>query len=56
MLLGIHEGWEIQRSLLTAVCAAAANLSDPTCTGGMKRLNTVLALARKYKPRAAIGN
>ncbi len=56
MLLGIHEGWEIQRSLFTAVCAAAANLSDPTCTGGMKRLNTVLALAKKYKPRAAIGN
>ena len=56
MLLGIHEGWEIQRSLFTAVCAAAANLSDPTCTGGMKRLNTVLALAKKYKPRASIGN
>ena len=55
MLLGIHEGWEIQRSLFTAVCAAAANLSDSTCTGGMKRLNTVLALAKKYKPRPAIG-
>ena len=54
MLLGIHEGWEIQRSLFTAVCAAAANLSDTTCTGGMKKLRSVLALAKKYKLRAPI--
>ncbi len=54
MLMGIHEGWEIQRSLFTAVCAAAANLSDSTCTGGMKNLRSVLALAKKYKPRPPI--
>ena len=54
MLMGIHEGWEIQRSLFTAVCAAAANLSDSTCTGGMKKLRSVLALAKKYKLRAPI--
>ncbi len=54
MLLGIHEGWEIQRSLFTAVCASAANLSDSTCTGGMKNLRSVLALAQKYKPRPPI--
>ena len=54
MLMGIHEGWEIQRSLFTAVCAAAANLSDSTCTGGMKSLRSVLALAKKYKPRPPI--
>jgi len=54
MLLGIHEGWEIQSSLFTAVCAAAANLSDSTCTGGMKNLRSVLALAKKYKPRPPI--
>ena len=54
MLLGIHEGWEIQRSLFTAVCASAANLSDSTCTGGMKNLRSVLALAKKYKPRPPI--
>jgi sugar/nucleoside kinase (ribokinase family) len=51
MLLGLHEGWELQRSLLTAVCAAAASLSDPTCTAGMKPLNAVLDLAKKYRPR-----
>ncbi len=54
MLLGIHEGWEIQRSLFTAICAAAANLSDSTCTGGMKKLRSVLALAKKYKLRPSI--
>ena len=54
MLLGLHEGWELQRCLLTAVCAAAASLSDPTCTTGMKPLNAVLALAKKYRPRPAM--
>jgi len=54
MLLGIHEGWDLQRSLFTGVCAAAANLSDPTCTGGMKRLGTILRLAKKYKQRPSL--
>ena len=54
MLLGIHEGWNLQRSLFTGVCAAAANLSDPTCTGGMKRLGTILRLAKKYKQRPSL--
>ena len=51
MLMGIHEGWDMQRSLLTAVCAAAQNLSDSTCTGGMKSLRTVMGLAKKYNLR-----
>ena len=51
MLMGILEDWDMQRSLLTAVCAAAQNLSDPTCTGGMKSLRTVMGLAKKYKLR-----
>jgi sugar/nucleoside kinase (ribokinase family) len=54
MLLGIHEGWNLQRSLFTGVCAAAANLSNPTCTGGMKRLGTILRLAKKYKQRSSL--
>ncbi len=48
-LLGIHEGWETQRCLETGVCLAAACLTDPTCTGGIKGLNTSLALGKKYK-------
>ena len=50
-LYGLHEGWELQKCLLTAVCAAAASLSDPTCTGGMKPLAVVQALQKKYGVR-----
>ncbi len=48
VLLGLHEGWELQRCLLTGVCIAAASLSDPTCTAGVKSLNQSLALAKKF--------
>lgn len=48
VLLGLHEGWELQRALLTGVCLAAASLSDPTCTAGVKSLKSSLALAKKY--------
>ena len=54
VLLGLHEGWELDKCLQTAVCAAAASLSDPTCTRGMKPLNAVLALGKKYGFRRAL--
>jgi sugar/nucleoside kinase (ribokinase family) len=47
-LYGLHEGWDLQRCLLTGVCIAAASLSDATCTAGVKSLNNSLALARKF--------
>jgi sugar/nucleoside kinase (ribokinase family) len=50
-LFGLHEGWDLGKCLLTGVCAAAASLAHPTCTGGMKDLNSCLALAKKYRPR-----
>jgi sugar/nucleoside kinase (ribokinase family) len=56
MLYGLHEGWEIQHSLKVGVCAAAASLSDPTCTGGIPDLETALALSKKYKPRPNLLN
>jgi sugar/nucleoside kinase (ribokinase family) len=49
-LYGLHEGWDLQKCLFTAVCAAAASLSQATCTGGVKSLVAALALAKKYKP------
>src|SRR5215212_7275678 len=52
-LLGLHEGWELEQCLQTAVCMAAASLSDPTCTGGLKPLNACLALGKKYGYRPA---
>lgn len=54
VLMGLHEGWDIARCLMAAVCVAACSLADPTCTGGVKPLKTALALAKKYKFRAAL--
>jgi sugar/nucleoside kinase (ribokinase family) len=48
VLWGLHEGWELKRCLLTGVCIAAASLSHPTCTAGVKSLSRSLALARKF--------
>ena len=48
VLLGLHEGWELQRCLLTGVCLASASLSHPTCTAGVKSLSSSLALAKKF--------
>jgi sugar/nucleoside kinase (ribokinase family) len=48
VLWGLHEGWELQRALLTGVCLAAASLSDATCTAGVKSLSQALSLARKF--------
>ena len=54
VLLGLHEGWELARSLQTGVCIAAACLADPTCTAGIKPLNGCLALGKKYGFRPSI--
>jgi len=48
VLYGLHEGWDLQRCLLTGVCIASASLADATCTAGVKSLSTSLALARKF--------
>jgi sugar/nucleoside kinase (ribokinase family) len=48
VLYGLHEGWELQRCLLTGCLVAASSLSDPTCTGGIKPLDQVEALKKKY--------
>ena len=48
VLYGLHEGWDLQRCLLTGVCVATASLADATCTAGVKSLNTSLSLAKKF--------
>ncbi len=53
-LLGLHEGWELPRCLLTGVCVAAAALTDATATGGVKSLGSSLALAKKFGFRPAL--
>lgn len=48
VLWGLHEGWDLQRCLLTGVCLATASLSDATCTDGVKSLTHALGLARRF--------
>ncbi len=51
VLLGLHEGWGLQRCLVTAVCVATASLAHATCTGGIKPLKATLNLVRKFRSR-----
>jgi sugar/nucleoside kinase (ribokinase family) len=53
VLLGLHEGWDLPKCLLTGVCVAAASLSHPTCTGGVRSLPAAMKLAKKYGQRAS---
>lgn len=48
VLFGWHEGKPVEEWLRIGVCAAAANLSDETCTGGLRPLAACLALGEKY--------
>lgn len=54
VLLGLHEGWELGRCLQTGVCVAAASLSHPTCTAGVKSLSACLSLGKKFGYRAPL--
>jgi len=38
-LYGLHEAWPVEQRLALAVRAAAASLTDPTCTEGMRPLD-----------------
>jgi sugar/nucleoside kinase (ribokinase family) len=48
VLYGVHEGWSLEKSLLTGTCAATACMSDPTCTDGLRSLDECLALAEAF--------
>ena len=48
ILYGWHEGLPMEESLRYGVCAAAANLSDETCTGGLRPLQDCLGLGERY--------
>jgi sugar/nucleoside kinase (ribokinase family) len=52
VLFGWHDGLPVREQLRYGVCAAAANLSDETCTGGLKSLRDCLALGEQYGYRA----
>jgi sugar/nucleoside kinase (ribokinase family) len=48
VLLAWHEGLPVEQGLRYGVCAAAANLSDETCTRGLRSLKDCLALGEQY--------
>lgn len=53
MLLGLHEGWEIDRALKAAHAAAVASLRHPTCTEGVGELSEALAIVESLESAKA---
>jgi hypothetical protein len=53
VLLGWHDGRPVEEALRYGVCAAAANLADETCTGGIKPLEACLALGEQFGFRSS---
>lgn len=53
VLHGWHEGQSVAEQLRLGVCAAAANLSDETCTGGLRSATECLALGSTHGFRSA---
>jgi len=47
-LFGIHEDWTLEKSLDLGICAAAACLSDPTPSNGLRPLPDLLELSIKF--------
>jgi sugar/nucleoside kinase (ribokinase family) len=52
MLAGIHEGWELHRSLQFATAAGAAALGHPTTTGGLGPVAEIWELLERFPLRS----
>jgi sugar/nucleoside kinase (ribokinase family) len=48
VLMARHQGLSQKEQLQLGVCAAAANLADETCTGGLKSASECLAIGARY--------
>jgi len=48
VLLGWHKGRPVAEQLRYGVCAAAANLSEETCTGGLRPLDDCLEIGKRF--------
>jgi sugar/nucleoside kinase (ribokinase family) len=57
LLLGLHEDWPMEKCLALAVCAAAACLTEVTCSAGVRSVAECLELARRwgYQELSCIG-
>jgi sugar/nucleoside kinase (ribokinase family) len=56
MLLGIHEGWPLEKSLALANATAAASLRSVTTNGAVEHWRDCLALADKWGWREHLGD
>ena len=52
LAVGIHEGWELERSLTFANAAAASCLGHATCTGGVRAADEIWKLAEEFPERS----
>ncbi len=50
-LYGVHEGWPLSRRLRLGTCAAAACLSDPSPSAGLRPLQDCMELERRFPNR-----
>jgi sugar/nucleoside kinase (ribokinase family) len=48
ILYGLHEGWPMEKSLQLGVCTAAASLSHPTCSEGIRSADECCELAGRF--------
>lgn len=48
VLFGLHEGWDTLKCLTLGACVAAASLSHPTCTEGVKSLRSCVATGKRF--------
>jgi len=53
MLYGLHESWPLEKTVYLANCCAAASLSQPGATEGLRPLADVLAIGRLYPEGSA---
>ncbi|MBI2297859.1 MAG: carbohydrate kinase family protein [Armatimonadetes bacterium] len=54
VLYGLHEGWDLARTLRLAVATAASCLRHATCTAGVGRMDEVLGLLDRFPLREAV--
>ena len=52
VLLGMHDGWPMDRALELGAAAAAASLRHPTCSEAVGTMETCLALVRQHGCRS----
>lgn len=53
-LYGVHENWSMENRLELAVCSAAASLTHPTPSAGLRPVAACLALGNAYTKRVLV--